>query len=187
MGYSKTAHAGEIHKSLGIKGATKFNIRNMTKTARQNSAADSGLQRFSVSIPAGVVKGLDHLAKGKGFSNRSQCLTAMIREAVVDYEAEDGETVMMGLVTIIYDHQKRNLQNKLTDLQHRYLKEIVTIQLVHLEKNQSLQILLVQGPARLLRKIADTFAALKGVTHSNLQLNTSLLPPLHEPPAKGKS
>jgi CopG family transcriptional regulator, nickel-responsive regulator len=144
----------------------------------------SRLQRFSVSIPAPVVKGLDRLAKGRGFANRSQCLTAMIREAVVDYEAEDGDTVMMGLVTIIYDHRKRNLQNRLTDLQHRYLKEIVTIQLVHLEKNQSLQILLVQGPAQLLRKMADSFASLKGIGHCSLQLNTSLLPPLHEPPTQ---
>lgn len=158
----------------------------MKQTIKAKSAADAELQRFSVSIPSGVVKGLDRLARGRGFANRSQCLTAMIRDAVVDYEAEDGGTVMMGLITIIYDHRKRNLQNKLTDLQHRYLKEIVTIQLVHLEKNQSLQILLVQGPALLLRKIADSFAALKGVTHSNLQLNTSLLPPLHEPPTKGK-
>lgn len=150
----------------------------------KSSTKKSKLQRFSVSIPGNVVEDLDQLARGRGFANRSQCLTAMIREAVVDYEAESEQTVMMGLLTIIYDHRRRNLQNRLTDLQHCYLKEVITIQLVHLEKNQSLQIILVQGPAITLRKIADTFAVLKGVNHSSLQLNTTLLPPLHEPKAK---
>lgn len=158
----------------------------MPIASSKKSSPKERLQRFSVSIPSPVVKNLDRLARGRGFANRSQCLTAMIREAVVDYEAESDEIVMMGLMTIIYDHGKRNLQNQLTDLQHRYLKEIITIQLVHLEKNQSLQIILVQGPAALLRKIAEIFGALKGVSHSNLQLNTTLLPPLHEPKLKLK-
>jgi|GEM_PF-6182844 CopG family nickel-responsive transcriptional regulator len=44
-------------------------------------------------MPKNVVEDLDQLAQGRGFANRSQCLTAMIREAVVDYEAESEQTV----------------------------------------------------------------------------------------------
>lgn len=146
-----------------------------TKTKKQE------LLRFSVSIPADVVSGLDRLAGEKGFANRSQCLTGMIREAVVDHDSLDDDAVMMGLITFIYDHRKRNLQNKLADIQHRYLLEIITIQLVHLEKNQSLQILLVQGPARTLREISNTFTSQKGVHYGKLMLSANVLPPLHEP------
>jgi CopG family nickel-responsive transcriptional regulator len=140
----------------------------------------SRLARFSVSVPADVVRAFDQMAKARGFANRSQCLTALVNEAVVDHASEREEAVMMGLITFIYDHRRRNLQNRITDIQHRYLKEIITIQLVHLEKNRSLQILLVQGPARVLRQITDRFATLKGVHYGKLQLSTDLLPPLHE-------
>lgn len=144
----------------------------------------ASLVRFTVSMPASTVRGLDRVAKGRGFANRSQALATLIREGVAEYDAQLDDTVMMGVLTFTYDHRRRNLQNQLTDLQHRHLKEIVTIQLVHLENDQSLQILLVQGPARILRRLKDTFAALKGVQHAALQLNSTVLPPLHDKPAR---
>ncbi|MCC5850289.1 MAG: nickel-responsive transcriptional regulator NikR [Verrucomicrobia bacterium] len=138
------------------------------------------LRRITVSIPAENLEGLDRLSEGRGFPNRSQALSALIGEAVIAYEAETCETVMMGVLTFIYEHRRRNLQNRITDVQHQFLKEIITIQLVHLEKDQSLQILLVQGPSGTLREIRDAFAALKGVRHAALQVSSTLLPPLHD-------
>ena len=85
---------------------------------------------------------------------------------------------MMGLITLIYDHRKTRLQRKLTDLQHQYLREIVTIQLIHLERQHTMQVLLVQGPVQNLRRIANAAISLKGVRHGSLQLNSELLPPL---------
>ncbi len=144
------------------------------------SDESQALVRFSVSIPQDVAAGLDQMAADRGFANRSQCLTSIVREQLVRHAAEDGDTVMMGIFSLIYDHQKRDLQNKLTDLQHQYLVEIITIQLVHLKNQQSLQIMLVQGAARTLRKMADEMTSLKGVRHGQLQLNAEILPPLHE-------
>jgi CopG family nickel-responsive transcriptional regulator len=144
----------------------------------------SSLLRFTVSMPASTVRGLDRVTKGRGFANRSQALATLVREGVAEYDARLDDTVMMGVLTITYDHRRRNLQNQLTDLQHRHLKEIVTIQLVHLENNQSLQILLVQGPARILRRLKDAFASLKGVQRAALQLNSTVLPPLHDKPTR---
>lgn len=142
------------------------------------------LTRFTVSMPAPTVRGLDRVAKGRGFANRSQALATLIRESVTDYDSRLDDTVMMGVLTFTYEHRRRNLQNRITDLHHRYLKEIVTIQLVHLENDQSLQILVVQGPARFLRQLKDAFASLKGVQHAALQLNSTVLPPLYDKPRK---
>ncbi|HSH94148.1 MAG TPA: nickel-responsive transcriptional regulator NikR [Roseimicrobium sp.] len=137
------------------------------------------LVRFSVSMPQAVAEALDVMAEERGFSNRSQCLTSLVRDHLVSHAGQADDTVMMGVISLIYDHQKRDLHNKLTDLQHRYLKEIITIQMVHLENHQSLQIILVQGPARTLRLIANEMIALKGVRHGQLQLNSEVLPPLY--------
>ena len=134
--------------------------------------------RFSVSLPADAATGLDRLATERGFSNRSQCLTSLIREEIVEQSSEGGSRVMMGLITLIYDHRKRQLHQKLTQLQHQFLREIITIQLVHLERDHTMQILLVQGPVQNLRQIANAATSLKGVRHGSLQLNSELLPPL---------
>lgn len=163
---------------MSVKSATFPTIRNMQSALKNNG---SRLVRFSVSMPSAVVRGLDAMARARGFPNRSQALTALVRAAVADYEAEQGDAIVMGVLTLIYDHGRRDLQNRLTALQHQYLKEIITIQLVHLERGRSLQILLAQGPAATLRALRDAFAALKGVEHTTLQLGTTLLPPLHNP------
>jgi len=138
------------------------------------------LRRITISMPASIVDGLDRLTEGRGFPNRSQALASVVSEAVTAFEASDSERVMMGVLSFQYEHRKRNLQNRITDLQHAYLKEIITIQLVHLERDQSLQILLVQGPCRTLRRLRDDVAALKGVRLAVLQLSSTILPPLHE-------
>jgi CopG family transcriptional regulator, nickel-responsive regulator len=138
------------------------------------------LVRFSVSIPHDVAEGLDQMAAERGFANRSQCVASLVREQLVQHAGQNDDAVMMGILSLIYDHQKRDLQNKLTDIQHRYLKETITVQLVHLEQQRSLQVILLQGPARTLRRIADEMITLKGVRHGQLQLNVEILPPLHE-------
>ena len=130
-------------------------------------------------MPQDAAMGLDQMAKKRGFANRSQCLTLLVRDHLVTQAGECDDTVMMGLVSLVYDHRKRDLQNRLTDLQHKCLKEIISIQLIHLENHQSFQIMLVQGPARTLRSMAEEMGSIKGVRHCRLQLNAEVLPPLH--------
>jgi CopG family transcriptional regulator, nickel-responsive regulator len=154
---------------------TIFPIRNIyTMTSKSKE-----LVRFSISMPGDVAQGLDEMVQQRGFANRSQCLTSMVRDQLVVHAGEMGDAVMMGLITFVYNHRKRNLQNRLTDIQHLHLKEIISIQLVHLENEQSLQLMLVQGPAKSLRAIAKEIFCLKGVCHGSLQLNAEILPPLH--------
>lgn len=137
--------------------------------------------RFSVSLPHGVARDLDQIVEGRGFANRSQAVASMVQDQMLAFRGELGDEVVMGIVTFIFEHRRRNLQSELTDIQHKYLKEIISIQLVHLEHDLTLQILLVQGPAKLLRVIADEMITLKGVSQGNLQLSAAVLPPLHEP------
>jgi CopG family nickel-responsive transcriptional regulator len=49
---------------------------------------------------------------------------------------------------------------------------------VHLEHHHYLEVLLVQGPARDLRKLSDTLGGCKGVKQARLQLTATAMPPL---------
>ena len=87
-------------------------------------------------MPGDAARGLDEMSQQRGFANRSQCITSMVRDQLVVHAGELGDAVMMGADHLfVYNHRKRNLQNRLTDIQHRRLKEIVSAySLVHLEK-----------------------------------------------------
>jgi CopG family nickel-responsive transcriptional regulator len=144
------------------------------------ATAQGNRVRFSISLPLDVARDLDQIVEGRGFANRSQAVASMVQDQMLSYRSELGDEVMMGLITFIFEHRRRGLHAELTDVQHKYLKEIISIQLVHLEHDLTLQIILVQGPAHLLRDIADDMITRKGVRQGNLQLSAAVLPPLHE-------
>jgi CopG family nickel-responsive transcriptional regulator len=62
----------------------------------------------------------------------------MISEQLVAHATHFGKEVMAGTITLIYDHTKPSLQTRLMKTQHKYLKEIISSQHVHLENHHSL-------------------------------------------------
>jgi len=136
------------------------------------------LARFSVSLPADLLNELDDMVTRRKFPSRSHAIAEMAREQLVQHAQELGTHRMAGTITLVYDYRKRNLQRKLADIQHRNYLMVVTSMHVHLEHHHYLEVLLVQGPARVLRDLADTLAACKGVKHAKLNLTATAMPPL---------
>jgi CopG family nickel-responsive transcriptional regulator len=102
----------------------------------------------------------------------------MAREQLLGHAQELGTARMAGTISLVYDYRKRNLQRRLADIQHANFLMVVASMHVHLEQHHYLEVLLVQGPARDLRRLADTLAGTKGVKHARLHLTTTALPPL---------
>ena len=134
--------------------------------------------RFGISLPADLADHLDRSVSKRGYKNRSQAITEMLRAQLSDAEISDGTTSTAGTISLIYDHRKRNLQATLSEIQHRYYILIVTSMHVHLESNNYMEVLLVQGPPKRLRLLADELATCKGVKHAKLQLTAVGIPQL---------
>jgi CopG family transcriptional regulator, nickel-responsive regulator len=136
------------------------------------------LARFSVSLPSDLLDELDDMVSRRKFHNRSHAIAEMAREQLLGHAQELGTKRMAGTISLVYDYRKRNLQRKLADIQHQNYLMVVTSMHVHLENHHYLEVLLVQGPARELRALADTLAACKGVKHARLNLTATPIPPL---------
>lgn len=136
------------------------------------------LARFSVSLPSDLLDELDDMVARRKLPNRSHAIAEMAREQLTEHAREVGTKSMAGTISLVYDYRKRNLQRKLADIQHENYLMVVTSTHVHLEHNHYLEVLLVQGPARELRRLADTLAACKGVKHAKLSLTATAMPPL---------
>jgi len=134
--------------------------------------------RFSVSLPESLLDELDDMVARRKLPNRSHAIAEMAREQLIEHAQELGTQRMAGTITLVYDYRKRNLQRRLADIQHQNYLMVVTSMHVHLEHHHYLEVLLVQGPARLLRELADTLAACKGVKHAKLNLTATAMPPL---------
>ena len=134
--------------------------------------------RFSVSLPADLLDELDTMVSSRGFPSRSHAIAEMARERLLEHTQELGTKSMAGTISLVYDYTKRNLQRQLADIQHQNYLLVVASMHVHLEHDHYLEVLLVQGPARDLRKLTDTLAGTKGVQHARLNLTAQAMPPL---------
>jgi CopG family transcriptional regulator, nickel-responsive regulator len=155
------------------------------RTIRSNGNSEGKVQRISVSLPESVFCELDQLVAERGWESRSKAISVMVTECALEHREDQGDTLMAGTVTIVYDEAKGNLLQRLAELERRFINEVISSLHVQLENDHRIEVLLVQGPARILQNIADQLLSLKGVKTGKLTLTTMLMPPLHPLPHGG--
>ena len=132
----------------------------------------ANLFRFGISLEKKLLNEFDTLIKRKNYSNRSEAFRDLIRQELVKEEwTKSGEVV--GAITLVYDHHKRELVNKLTDIQHDFQGTIVSTQHIHLDHDNCLELIAVKGPAADITKLADTLKSVKGVKHGTLSMSST--------------
>lgn len=133
---------------------------------------NSKLVRFGVSLEGELLRRFDAFIGAEGYSNRSKAIADLIRkEFVGDVFAKGG--VVAGAVTLVYDHHKREVVNKLLDMQHDHGGIIISAQHVHLDHDNCLEIIAVKGPGAKVKALANSLKAVKGVKHSTLSVTSA--------------
>jgi len=141
----------------------------------------ASLARLSMSLPAELLRQLDMMVDERGLPSRSQLIAELIRHALAEHEAHTRPDEMLaGTITIVYRGDRGRVRHQLAQTQADYLKEVISSQHVFLEDDQSLEVLLVQGPASLLKELCDALRRVRGVQQLQLVTTTALLPPLYE-------
>jgi len=130
------------------------------------------LSRFGVSIPKELLKAFDEYIERKHYANRSEAIRDLIRQKLVEEEWKESKEEVVGVITYIYDHHKRELVDKLIEIQHNHYNKIITTQHIHIDHDRCLEAILVKGKANEIKELADKIQAQKGVLHLNLALTT---------------
>lgn len=130
------------------------------------------LVRFGVSLEQNLLDKFDRLAKEKNYNCRSEALRDLIRQELVRKQWESGNEIT-GAITLIYDHHRRELLNKLTDIQHDFGNLIISSQHIHLDHDNCLEIIAIKGSPAQAQKLADSLKSIKGVKHGTLSMSTT--------------
>jgi len=131
------------------------------------------LSRIGVAIDSALLERFDRLIHRRGYTNRSEAFRDLIREELVEQAWESPESIVVGSVTLVYDHHVRLLNEKLVELQHEHYSHILSTLHVHLDPDHCLEVLVLRGKASEVRKIADSLIATKGVKHGRLTITTT--------------
>lgn len=150
------------------------------ETGREAAAGRRPLVgRVSLSLPEALVSDLDAMVAKRGFASRSQAVAETLSRSLASHYYEVGDEVMVGTITLFYDHMSTGVEQRLADLQRAHIDEVISSFHVHLTNHQTLEVLLVQGPARKLQAIADEMTALRGVVSGDLRVVAAIIPQLH--------
>ncbi len=125
----------------------------------------SSVTRFGVSLDENLLAQFDRIIARKGYTNRSEAIRDLIRNSLVREQWELGADQVVGTLTLVYNHNVRDLSDKLTDLQHAHYKAIVSTLHVHLDPHHCLEVLVLRGKAKELKSIADRLIGTRGVQH----------------------
>lgn len=130
------------------------------------------LKRFSISLDEQLLEQFDGYIRPRGYSNRSEAVRDLIRKMLVNEEWEQDSEVV-GVVSIVYNHHQPQLQEKITDLQHKYHQLITSTTHVHMEHHNCLEVTIVKGRATLVRELAEKLMALRGVKDGKLAMSST--------------
>ena len=130
------------------------------------------LVRLSLSLEKPLLKQLERLVKRSGYTNRSEFVRDLLRRRLVEEEWK-GDQVVVGTVTLAYDHHARGLGERLTDLQHHHHDAILATTHVHLDEQMCVEMILMKGRAHELKHIAEHLRQHKGVLHAALSMSST--------------
>lgn len=133
----------------------------------------SELIRFGVSIDSRLLFRFDQLIAEKGYANRSEAIRDLIRDELVEQSWEEEEEEAVGTITLVYNHEMRDLTEKLTDFQHQVHGAVISSLHVHMDEHNCLEVLVVKGKGGELKRVANRLIGTKGVKHGKMVTTTT--------------
>jgi CopG family nickel-responsive transcriptional regulator len=129
--------------------------------------------RFGVSLDSDLLERFDALCDERGYQSRSEAIRDLIRNTLVRQEWENENNEVAATLTLVYDHHKSDLAQKMTNAQHDAHHLIITTLHVHLDHHNCLEVLVLKGPGEQVRDFARKLIATRGIMYGKLSLATT--------------
>lgn len=134
------------------------------------------LTRFSVSLEADLLEAFDTYVRDGSFATRSEAIRQILRRTLTSDAFEGDDTPVTATLTLVYDHHRPHLVEKLLHLQHEHAGQVVSSMHVHLDHERCMEVIVLKGPGGDLRQLAASLRGLKGVHAGELTLAETAAP-----------
>ena len=128
---------------------------------------------ISLSIPEVLLEQMDSAITERGFASRSEITRQALRLFLKDdIQIENAEGEIVATATIIY-REKADRQ-RLLDAQHVYSGLVSTFLHTHIQEGYCLEVIILKGQARTIKKFTDTLRANEQITQINITILAQL-------------
>jgi len=133
----------------------------------------SDVVRFSVSLEADLLEEFDRYCREGRFATRSEAVRQLVRETLTAQAWESDAEDVAATLTLVYDHHRTRLTERLLELQHSHAEMVVSTMHVHLDHDNCLEVIVLRGRAGQLQRMASELRGLKGIHKGQLVLARS--------------
>ena len=129
------------------------------------------MRRLTVSIEDDLAKKFDDMLKERGYQNRSEAFRDLLRRELGEKQFETGAAkYCVANLSYVYNHHERRLTSRLNDLQHAHHDVTVAAMHAHLDHDNCIESVILQGSTAAVTQLADSIIAEKGVRHGKINL-----------------
>jgi CopG family transcriptional regulator, nickel-responsive regulator len=124
------------------------------------------LERITITIEPDLLARLDAFLTRSGHSNRSKAIGDFVRAGLL--EADDGvpeDAEAVGVVAVTYDHERREMADKLVHMAHDHEGMVLATTHIHLDAHNCLEMSALRGTRSEIRHFAEHVSGLRGVHH----------------------
>lgn len=147
-------------------------FRGKQNNTKFNFGVTGMLKRFSISLDENLLANFDAFIRQRKYNNRSEAIRDLIRTSFVKDEWAADKKVI-GVITLVYDHHRHKVQEKITELQHDFHHQIVSTTHIHVDHDNCLEVIIVRGKALTIRDLSERLTALRGVKNGNLAMSST--------------
>ncbi len=130
----------------------------------------SELTRFSVSLEADLLEAFDEYVRDGAFATRSEAIRQLLRQTLTRDAFDADDTPVTATLTLVYDHHRPHLVEKLLNVQHDHANRVIASMHVHLDHDRCMEVIVLRGPGGELQNLAAAIRGLKGVHTGTLAL-----------------
>lgn len=131
------------------------------------------LKRITIALEDDLLERFEELLDRRSLGNRSEAIRDLIRRRLVEDEIEDEEGVAVASLTLLYDHEQRELAERLVGAGHAHQARVLSTLHVHLDHRLCLEVQVLQGRPAEIRHYADHLIGMRGVKHGELFLSST--------------
>lgn len=130
------------------------------------------LVRFGISMEEALLRKFDNLIREAGYKNRSEAFRDLARKLIVEKEWNE-EGIVAGSIILVYSHHRRELVDKLMDIQHHHHDIIISTQHIHFDDENCFEVIVFKGRTKKVKQLYNFLASLRGMKYSNIAKATT--------------
>jgi CopG family nickel-responsive transcriptional regulator len=130
---------------------------------------ENTMQRVTITIDDELAAEVDRFMVARGYANRSEAIRDLSRSGLQQAARERADTrPCVAALVYVYDHEKRELAQRLTrDYHDRHDLAQATLH-VHLDHESCLEVTVLKGRGADVQEFADHVIAERGVRHGQV-------------------